>query len=258
MAIYCKPMVNLDGTPMTYEQRAAARRAADAQRQKQQPAPRPDFLDLPEDERRAIRRAEQRGREEARQLAAIEEASRKQAEFDATPEHLRRPENLCRKTIELLRPHRYRPDVARRIAELEREAEERDREIEYEMVEKLRRYEVENNPQTKPAREHWQGASADAETPQEKVEWSRLRGLIEGGAVNRYWTEVQPIMERRLQKLEARIAEHAARQAPMIQEATALAEKRKTTEALQVKPEEAKEAADLNPSPAEASDKPSE
>jgi hypothetical protein len=110
-------MLNPDGTKMTYEQRAAARRAADAQRQrqKQEPAPRDPIFDLPEDQRRAIRQAEKQGREEARQLAAIQEAARKQAEIDATPEHLRRPENIFRKTIELLRPTAYRPDTARRI-----------------------------------------------------------------------------------------------------------------------------------------------
>jgi len=219
---------------MSYEERARARRSADAKRQKQQPAPRADFFDLSSDERRAIRQAEKQGRDEAKQLAAIQEQAAKQAAIDATPEHLRRPENVFRKTIELLRPTAYRPDVARRMKQLERQANERDREIESEMAEKLRRYEVENNPETKPAREHWQSASADAETAEERIEWARLKGLVEAGAANRYWTEVQPIMQRRLERLEARIAEHAAKQAPLAEQAKVLAEQYEAASALTV------------------------
>jgi hypothetical protein len=165
MATYYRPPTNIDGTRMTFAQRQAARAAADSERQKKSESPARDpIYDLPFAERQAIREAEQRGREEARRLAAIEETAAKQAAIDATPEHLRRPENTFRKTIEMLRPTAYRPGVARRIKEYEQRAEERDREIEIEMAEKLHRYEGKKAPEAKPARAHWERASAAAET----------------------------------------------------------------------------------------------
>ena len=105
------------------------------------------------------------------------------------------------------------------------------------MADKLRRHEVESNPETQPAREHWEKASAGAETNEEREVFARLRGLIDGGAAASYWGQVAPIMQARLQKVQAAVIEQAAKVGPMAEEARVLAEQERATEELQVKQE---------------------
>jgi hypothetical protein len=240
MVMYVRLPTNPDGTQMNFKQRSAARRAADAERraaEKHEAPTRDPFYDLPESERRAIRRSEEQGRVEARQLAETARQVKRQAEYDATPEHLRRPENIFTRLIAEWESKSYRPDVAAKIKAYREKEAQREREIGIEMADKLREFEVENNPETKPAREHWQKASAAADTDEERREWARLKGLIDGGAAGTYWQEAQPILERRLTLIGEKIVEHAGRQAPLDEEGRVLNSALEDAGALQVKDE---------------------
>ena len=62
--------------------------------------------------------------------------------------------------------------------------------------------------------------------------------MLDGGGAMDYWDQVAPLMQARLQKVQAAVMEHAARQAPLAEEAKALADKQKAAEELQVKPDE--------------------
>lgn len=237
MVMYVRLPCNEDGSQKSYAQRRAERREQDAARraaQKQETPTHEEFYAMSYEQRKAMRLAAEQGKVESRQLAAIEEATARQAAIDATPEHLRRPENIFTRLIAEWQSKSYRPDVAAKIKVYTEKEVGRDREIEAEMADKLRQYEVENNPETKPAREHWQKASAGAETDTERREWALLHGLIDGGAANRYWELAQPILERRLQSIEKKIVEHAGRQAPLAEEGKALATALEDTSALQV------------------------
>lgn len=241
--MYCKPPTH-NGQKMTYQERRAERHAADAERRsqkKQEPIGREPIFELPCDERRRLRRAEQQGQVEGEQRAAIEERAKKQAEHDATPIHLRRPENIFSRLIAEWDSKSYRPDVARKIKNYRKLETQRGKEIDAEMAERLRQYDVENNPETESAREHWEKASAAVETEEERQEWARLKGLIEGGGAMDYWDQVAPIMQARLETIQAAIVEQAGRQAPLAEEAAALADKQKASEELQVTPDESGE-----------------
>jgi hypothetical protein len=164
------------------------------------------------EQRSAERRAAQQGRQEAVIVQQKEEAAAKQSRIDHTPPHLRRRENTFRKLIEELQSKAYRPDVQRRLADLELRAAARDREIDREMEEKKRQYEIESNPETVKAREHWLIAAENCEDG-ERTEFARLRGLIEGGGASQYWKEVSTLIENRRTRISAAIeadkAEHA-------------------------------------------------
>lgn len=229
-----------DGTRKTYAQRRAERRQQDAERRAQtdEPITRDPIYNLPADERRRLRRAEEQGREEAKHLIAIEEREKMQAAIDATPEHLRRPKNIYHSLCAAHEQAAYRPDVAARIKRYRKLAAEREREIDLEMADKLRKYEAANNPETKPARNHWEKASAGAESEEEKREWARLHFLIEGGAANRYWSEVAPIMQARLHKMQKSWDEQIGKQAAIVGETKAMANELAQVEVLQVKPAE--------------------
>jgi hypothetical protein len=102
------------------------------------------------------------------------------------------------------------------------------------MAEKLRRYELESAPEYARALAHWERASTGAESEQERQEFARLKGLIDGGGALTYWDQVAPLMRARLEKMQAAVVAHAAKQAPLADEAKALAEMEKATEELQV------------------------
>lgn len=220
---------------MSYKQRSAARRAADAERQ-QQSAPRTDFYDLPADQRRAIRRAAEQGKAEAQQLAKIEEQAKKQAEIDSTPEHERRPRNPWRDLIELRRPDAWRKEVAHRIKVYEKEARAEDERIDRLMEEKLKRHELESAPEYQRALEHWQRATLNADT-NEQQELARLKGMIDGGAASHYWDEVAPLMRGRLQKVQQRMEEQIGKQAIVVGESKAMAAELEAASELQVETE---------------------
>ena len=169
--------------------------------------------------------------------AEIEEAARKRAEVESTPEHLVRPPNPWRELIELRKADGHRADVARRLKIYEREAKVEDEQIDKLMEEKARRHDLESAPEYAKALGHWDRASAAAENDEERQEWSRLKGLIEGGGASQYWDEVAPIMQGRLQKVRADAIANAAKQWPLDEEAAAIAEKEKATAELQVKEE---------------------
>lgn len=118
MTIYYRPPTNPDGSKMTCAQRRAERRAANAERraqQKQEPIGHDPIFDLPCDERRRLRRTEQQGRQEGEQRAAIEAKEQCRAEIAATPEHLRRPENVFSRLLSEWESKSYRPEIARKI-----------------------------------------------------------------------------------------------------------------------------------------------
>ena len=196
---YFRPPTNPDGTRMSYEQRRAARKALET------PRPKPTIMlrpDLTYEQRRALRKAEEQGKREAESLAERQEAARREAA--QPPEHLRRPSNVWRDLIEQFRSQSFRPEIKAKIAKYEQLANVRDREIESEMAEKMRRYKVESNPETAKAREHLESASAGAD-PDEQREFARLRGLIEAGQAGAYWDEVRPILEARLNRIQERV-----------------------------------------------------
>ena len=195
------------------------------------------FYDLPETERRAIRRAEEQGRLEGQQLANLQEAARQQAVIDATPPHLRRPDNIFTRLIAEWQSKAYRPDVAHKIKIYKEKEVEREREIEIEMADKLREFEVMNNSETKPAREHWEKANAAAESPEEKREWARLKGLIDGGGANQYWQQCQPLIEKRLAAIQQRMDEQIGKQAIVVGESKALAVELESVSELQIQTE---------------------
>ena len=232
MAIYYRPPTNPDGSKMNFQERRAARRATE--RQQEQPAPRPDLYNLSSDQRRAMRRSEEQGRREGARCAAIEEQAKRQAEYDALPEHEKRPPNPWRELIEKRKPDAWRKDVARRIKIYEREARIEDERIDALMAEKKKRYDLETAPEYARALAHWERASMNADT-EEQTELARLKGLIDGGGANEYWDQVAPLMQSRLHKVQSAVIEHAARQEPLAQEAAALADKQKIAEELQVK-----------------------
>lgn len=228
--MYCKPPTNPDGSRKSYVQRRAERQQQDAERrlaQKGEPIIRDSIYNLPAHERSRLRHAEEQGRREGMERAAIEEAARKQVEYESIPEHLRRPENIFNRLIAEHEDFAYRPEVASRIKKFKKLAAEREKEIDAEMESKLRRYEAENNPETKPAFEHWERASASAETNEEKEQWARLKGLIDAGSADSYWDEVAPVMKAQLDKIQSDTINHAAKQAPLAKKQKCWPRKRK-------------------------------
>jgi hypothetical protein len=210
MVSYYRPQTDAAGNKLSYEQRRQIRRA-------QAHTPTPPVVHevspLSYDERRQMRRAEESGRREAGCLAETRETERKATELAATPEHLRRPENVWRKLITEWSPKSYLPDVARKIAEYERRADADDARIDAEMTERARRHAVESNPETAKAREHLATASAAADTPEERNEWARLAGLIDGGQADAYWDGAAALVSARLSRLQSRQAEEADKKA---------------------------------------------
>ena len=192
------------------------------------------IYDLPAYERRRLRRAEEQGRREGMERNAIEEAARKKAEYESIPEHLRRPENIFNRLIAEHEDFSYRPDVANRIKKFKKLAVEREKEINAEMADKLRQYEVENNPETKPALEHWERANVSAETEEQKQEWARLKGLIDSGHASLYWDEVAPIMQSRLTEMENCWEKQVENQAIAIEDTKAMAGEMERFRELQV------------------------
>lgn len=244
MTVYYRPPTAPDGSKMTFAQRQAARRAADIEHraaQKQEPPTRDPIFELPFADRQRLRRAEAQGRREGEQRAAVEERAKRQAEFDALPDHEKRPPNKWRQLIELRQKDVGRKDVARRIKVYEREAKIEDERIDAIMEERRKRHELESAPEYAKAIAHWESASANAESEEERQEWARLKGLIEGGGAMDYWGQVSPIIQARLERVQAAVVEQAGRQAPMATEAKELAEKQKATEELQVTPDESSE-----------------
>lgn len=241
MAIfYAKPLKNQDGTRMNYQQRRAARRTADAERraqEKQEPITRESIYDLPYADRRGLRRAEAQGRREAEQRAVIEEASRKQAEYDALPDHEKRPRNPWLDLIELRKPDAWRKDVARRIKVYEREARLEDERIDSLMAERKKRHEVESSSEHAQALAHWERGHVAAESDEERQEWARLKSIVDAYP-NDYWHEVAPIMQGRLQKLQERWNEQLAKQAAVVEESKAVAAEVEAVSELQVTPQE--------------------
>ena len=213
------------------QQKAALRAHDAASRTKEKP--RDSFYDLPYEERRRLRRAEEQGRREGEQCAAIEEKAKRQAEIDAIPEHERRPRNQWRDLAELRKKDAWRMDVARLIKVYEREAKVEDERIDALMAEKKRRYELESNSEYARALGHLERASQGAESVQEREAFARLRGLIEGGDFGGYWRDCQPIMEARLLRIREQVVEQAAQQAPLAEKAKILAEQQKATEELE-------------------------
>ncbi len=234
MSIYYRPPTNPN---KSYAERRAERQQQDAEQraaQKNEPIGRDPFYSLSADQRRAIRRSEEQGHREGEQRAAIETQATMQAAIENTPQHLRRPENVYEHLIAEHENQSYRPDVANRIKRFKRLAAERAREIDREMADKLRRYEVETNPETKPAREHWERASASAETDEERQQWARLRGLIDGGGAAAYWDQVSPIMQARLQKAKQNWDGQISEQAVTMAKSRAMSEQLAEIEELQV------------------------
>jgi hypothetical protein len=238
--MYVRLPCNEDGSTMSYAQRKAQRQRQDAERraaQNGEPTGRDPFFDLPLNERRRIRQAEEQGRREAQQLAAIEEQAKRQFDYDATPEHERRPRNTWRDLIEMRKPDAWRKDVAQRIKLYEKEARAEDERIDALMAEKQKRQELESAPEYARALAHWDRVSMDADAD-EAIELARLKGVIEGGGANRYWQEVHPLTETRLEKARAAVVENARRQARTAVDAVALTAKQKAIEELQVPQEE--------------------
>jgi hypothetical protein len=187
---------------------------------------------LPYNERRRLRRAQEQGQKEAQHLVAIETRERAQAVIDATPEHLRRPENIYSRLVAAHEGKAYRPEIAARLRRFKRLETEREKEIDAEMEGKLRQFEIESNPETSLARQHWETASAGADSEQERQEWARLKGRIDGGAASSYWDEARAILDARLARIREKIVTQAAKQAPLAMEAKELAAQQKATEAL--------------------------
>lgn len=102
------------------------------------------------------------------------------------------------------------------------------------MSARLRQYEVENNPETKPAREHWEKASAGAETDEERQEWARLKGLVESGGAMEYWDQARPILERRLETIQESFGDQIEQQAAVVDATKALADEVEAVSDLQV------------------------
>ncbi len=243
---YYRPPTNPDGSRMSYKQRKAARQAADMERRAREKAtdragekPADDFYNLPFEDRRAIRQAQEQGRKEGRQRAAIEKQAKQQAEYDALPDHEKRPPNYWRRLIELRKPDAWRKDVARRIREYKRQAEIEDARIDAMMEGRKRQYELENQPEYAKALAHWERAHVAAKTEQEKEEWARLKGVIEGGGAMSYWDQVAPIMAARLAEAQERWNGQVAKQAAIVGETKALAAEVEAVNELQVKQEEA-------------------
>jgi len=228
MAIFYRPPTT--GDKMSYQERRAERQRQDAERQTRAP-----IYDLPADERRRLRRAEEQGRREGVQRAAIEEKMRKQAEIDATPEHERRPRNPWRDLIEQWKGQEYRPEIKRKLAKYAVEAKKEDARIDAMMADAKRKYEIDNDPEVIRARAHLESARAGAE-PEEAVELARLSGILSAGQSALYWDAATELMQARLRRVQEQVAQHGEKQAPLNQEAKALAEKQKATEALQVEP----------------------
>jgi hypothetical protein len=205
--MYVRLPTNEDGSQMSYTQRKAERQRQDAERratQKNEPAARDPFYDLPESERRAIRRSEEQGRIAAQRLSAIESQAKRQAGIDGTPEHLRRPENIFTRLIAEWEGKSYRPDVAAKIKAYRKQEAQREKEIEIEMADKLRQYKVNNDPEVQRARAHLESARAGAE-PQEQVELARLSGILSAGQSGAYWDSVAELMAARLRRIQEQV-----------------------------------------------------
>ena len=180
----------------------------------------------PQEQRQQLRQAEQQGRREAEQRVAAKEAARKQAEHDSLPEHERRPANQWWRMIEARKPDSWRPEVKRRLKEWERLAREEDERIDAMMAEKNRRYQLESSSEYARAADHLERISRDAD-PTELTTLAKLKGVIEAGGFSDYWEQCRPLMEQRLQRVQQQLADHAARQAPMDQQARTLAQREK-------------------------------
>lgn len=232
---YVRPPCNPDGSRMSYAQRRAERKQQEAENhaaQKGEPT-RAAIFDLPADERRRLRQAEEQGRREGEQRAAIEEQSRQQAEFDATPEHERRPRNQWRDLIEKRKPDAWRKDVAHRIKIYEREAKREDERIDALMAEQWKRHELESAPEYARALAHWDRASMNAESEAERQQFARLKGIIDGSP-NQYWDEVAPIMQARYERAKSQLDEQIGKQAIVVGESKAMAEALEAVSELQI------------------------
>jgi hypothetical protein len=213
---YVRPPTDAAGNKLSYEQRRAARRQAEAEKRAQQskaPPARPDFYNQSYAERQRIRKAEEQGRQEAAVIAANQEAARKAADLAATPEHLRRPDNVWKRLIAEFQSQAFRPEIAKKIAEYQKRAEEEDRRIESIMAEKARRHSVETDPETVKAREHLASASQAAETEEERREWAKLSAMIDCGQAAEYWNQSAALTQARVTRLQVRLAEEAGKSA---------------------------------------------
>ena len=195
---------------------AATTRRRTARTQRGEPTARDPIYDLPLNQRRRLRRAEEQGRREGEQRAATTEQAAKEAALAQIPEWQTRPRNQWRDLIELRKPDAWRKDVAHRIKVYEKEAQIEDERIDRLMEEKQKRHELESAPEYAKALAHWERASANADA-EERQEFARLRGLIDGGGAAHYWDQVMPLMQARLTKVQAAIIEQAGKQQPLAQ-----------------------------------------
>ena len=226
---------------MDYQERRA-NRAADRPNE----PTRDSFFDLPAEQRRRLRRAEEQGRREGVQRAAIEEKIRQQAEIDATPKHERRPRNPWRDLIEQWKGQEYRPEIKRKLAKYAVEAKKEDARIDALLAERKRKYDIDNDPEVIRARTHLESARAGAE-PEEAVELARLSGILSAGQTGAYWDAATELMQNRLRHVQEQVIEHGQKQAPLDLEGKLLAEKELATQALQVEPAQPVEQSDVHP-----------
>lgn len=241
MVMFVRLPTNEDGSRKSYAQRRAERRQQDAERraqQKNEPPTHDAIYELPFDERRRLRRAEQQGRREGEQRAAMEAEAKRQAEFDALPVHEQRPVNSWRLLIEQWKSQEHRPEVRRKLEKYRIEAEREDARIDAMLAERKRQYEIDNDPEVQKARTHLESVQAGIETEEERNEFARLSGLLAAGQSGQYWTDVAPICQLRLRKMQERWDEQIAAQAVTVAETKAMAEQLATMEELQVKQEE--------------------
>ena len=114
------------------------------------------------------------------------------------------PATPVRELIEMRKPDAWRKEVAQRIKMYEKEARAEDERIDTIMAEKQKRHELESAPEYARALAHWERVSMNADAD-EAIELARLKGVIEGGGgAARYWQEVHPLTEARLQKAARR------------------------------------------------------
>ena len=233
MVFFIRPMYGADGSRMTYAERAATRRAQEAESRAQRTPETPLQRGLSYEERRRLRKAEELGAAEAATLAQEQERARQAAELAATPTHLRRPRNVWLDLLATMEGHASQPGMTQRIAEYKRRAEVEDERIKNEMEDKARRFEVESNPETAKAREHLLALGPGADEA-ESHELARLAGLVEGGGAAEYWAQVAPLTQARLAKVQERAAEAAKARTVHDAEWEALQAELKTAEAAKV------------------------
>jgi hypothetical protein len=187
---------NADGSPKSYEERRAERRAADHQRQRSEqqqrqqakaeailnpPAPLPTYA-----ERKQQRKHEQHGREDA----AFAAEQRAAAEAG--------PVNPYRQRANELSAILYRPGMQRRYELAVKQADEWDRQREAEQEAAAQRAAIDADPMVRTAREYaagllklapaeFQGDAAEiagiAQAGDSKLAWERMRDLEQ-----RIWT----------------------------------------------------------------------